>query len=87
MIRPGAVRVAATPMEYDTTTNYLGGPENGLCTTAYKHSTNGTLTIVITNLNNTAYTANITVNTSLAIDSYSARRTSSSERWAVVGPY
>ncbi len=81
-IRPGAVRIDVTPGEHDS-----GGTGSGLCTTAYKHGQQGTLTLVLTNLNATAYTANITLNTSLSISSFDAWRSSEAgERFASVGP-
>jgi VCBS repeat-containing protein len=87
-IRPGAVRIGTTPTEYEAGTTGTGGsaPGTGLCTLAFKHPANETLAIVLNNQNGSAYTASITLNTSLSIDSFDAWRSSSSENFASVGP-
>jgi O-glycosyl hydrolase len=87
-IRPGALRIGVTPAEHEYSVTDTGGRSNGLCTMAFKHPADGTLTIVLANFNGSAYTANISLDTSINVSSFDAWRTSDAgERFASVGPY
>lgn len=76
LVRPGAYRVEAVPVNQDQVN-----------TSAYAHSGNGTLTLVILNRSSTAQTVSIRFKNETGVSAMSGFQTTATANYVPVGPY